>query len=325
MTNTNTHQYFCQTCRFDTPKKSKWERHLSTRKHKSNICMVIEPINEYSSPKETHDVASCGEKTRTHTAFICACGKTYAYKSNYSRHKKKCVADGDTAPIIIDAIKQDLKNDDDKIDNDLVMEIIKENKELRNILKQQSEQISEIIPKIGNITNNNTTNKFNLNVFLNERCKDALNLEDFVRTIQLQITDLEDTARLGYVNGMTNIIVRGLNDLEVTKRPIHCSDSKRDILYVKDNNAWERDNAGNDKMKRAIELISRSNAKQIPNWVRENPECADVRDPKNDVYMNMINETMDDNQEQQEKRNAKIVKNIAKTIMIDDIDGTSST
>ena len=185
-------------------------------------------------------------------------------------------------------------------------------------MKQQSDQISEIIPKIGNITNNNTTNKFNLNVFLNERCKDALNLEDFVRSIQLQVKDLEDTARLGYVNGMTNIIVRGLSDLEVTKRPIHCSDSKRDILYLKDNNAWEKDNPGNDRMKRAIELISRSNAKQIPAWIAENPECANVQDPKNEMYMNMINATMDD--EKQEKNNARIVKNIAKSVLIEGID-----
>jgi hypothetical protein len=186
-------------------------------------------------------------------------------------------------------------------------------------MRGQQETLAALIPKMGNTTNNtnNTTNKFNLNVFLNDDCKDALNLRDFVRSIQLQVTDLEDTVRIGYVDVMTNIIMRGLNDMDITKRPIHCCDARRDILYVKDNDAWERDNANNHKMKRAIELINRANIKQLPKWVKENPEYEDIEGPQHTVWMGMLAETMDDD-DKQEKKNARVVKNIAKSVMMTD-------
>ena len=309
-----TNIYRCDHCDFETNKKSKWERHLSTQKHKNNInenkivSIINKNVQQSYKIKEINNI-------NTNSGFICECGKKYSYRQSFIRHQDTC------SFVLNVSMKKDIIDteiNDEKIDNSLVKDIINENKELRTILKQQQEQISELIPKIGNTTNNNTTNKFNLNVFLNERCKDALNLEDFVQSIQLKLGDLEDTARLGYVDGMTNIIVRGLNDLEITKRPIHCSDSKRDVLYVKDNNSWEKDSSKSDKMKRAIELINRSNIKQIPTWVAKNPGCNDIDDPKNEIYMSMITETLDDDEEKQDKRNNKIVKNIARSVIIDD-------
>ena len=309
-----TNIYCCDHCNFETNKKSKWERHLSTQKHKNNINInkTHQVVNK--SVKQTYKIKDISN-TNTSNGFICDCGKKYSYRQSFMRHQDICsfVVSID---METDSVDKEIKNE--TTDNNMLKDIINENKELRTILKQQQEQISELIPKIGNTTNNNTTNKFNLNVFLNERCKDALNLEDFIQSIQLKLGDLEDTARLGYVDGMTNIIVRGLNDLEITKRPIHCSDTKRDILYVKDNNSWEKDSSKSDKMKRAIELINRSNIKQIPTWVAKNPECNDIDDPKNEIYMSMITETLDDDEEKQDKRNNKIVKNIARSVIIDE-------
>ena len=312
-----TNIYRCDYCDFETNKKSKWDRHLSTQKHKNkinepNVVSIVNNKNE-NSVSTSSTISTISNISNTSNGFVCECGKKYSYKQSFIRHKNIC----SFASIVTnDKVKTEIKNE--TIDNNLVKDIINENKELRTILKQQQEQISELIPKIGNTTNNNTTNKFNLNVFLNERCKDALNLEDFVQSIQLKLGDLEDTARLGYVDGMTNIIVRGLNDLAVTKRPIHYSDPKRDVLYVKDNNSWEKESSKSDKMKRAIELINRSNIKQIPTWVAKNPECNDIDDPKNEIYMSMITETLDDDEEKQDKINNKIVKNIARSVIIDE-------
>lgn len=287
--------FLCEPCKFETDKKSKWGRHINTRKH----LLCTGPTGPESTGLGSDE-------------YICLCGKEYAYKRSFSRHEKTCVN-------VIDASAYMKTTDTDvpgsgQIDNALVMEIIRENKELRTILMKQSDQISEIIPKIGNTTNN-TMNKFNINVFLNENCKDALNIGDFVRSIQLQLADLEDTAKLGYIDGMTNIIARGLTDLGVTKRPFHCSDTSREVLYVKDNDEWGRDSTTNDKIKRAVELINRTNVKQMPAWAEKNPECADGEDPKNALYMTMLVETMDDD-DKQDKKNARVVKNIAKTVVL---------
>ena len=169
--------FLCEPCKFETDKKSKWGRHINTRKH----LLCTGPTGPESTGLGSDE-------------YICLCGKEYAYKRSFSRHEKTCVN-------VIDASAYMKTTDTDvpgsgQIDNALVMEIIRENKELRTILMKQSDQISEIIPKIGNTTNN-TMNKFNINVFLNENCKDALNIGDFVRSIQLQLADLEDTAKLG--------------------------------------------------------------------------------------------------------------------------------
>ena len=298
MTDKTKNIFSCKLCNFKTCKYSKWERHLLTKKHIKNseldTCKVVTTNKQEVTIKNNSE-------------FICECGKHYKYKQSFSRHRKSC--------DYIKKIDDSKENNSEKNNDEIYEKLMKQNKDLVDTIKTQSEQITELLPKIGNTTNN-TMNNFNINLFLNNDCKDALNLTDFVRSIQLQLTDLEDTARLGYVDGMTNIIVRGLNEMDINKRPIHCSDGRRNILYVKDNDAWEREQAGNIKMKRAIELINRANIKQIPKWINENPESKDSEDPKNAIYMNMLWQTMDD-ADVQEKKNAKVVKNIAKTVLID--------
>ena len=150
-------------------------------------------------------------------------------------------------------------------------------------------------------------------MFLNEKCKDAMNIMDFVDSLKLTLQDLEKTAELGYVKGITNIIVKGLNELDVHKRPIHCSDSKRETLYVKDNNAWEKENAEKIRVKNMVKYISRRNAKQINEWTKENKDYNDSSSKKNDKYLKLIIEANGGDDDEINK----IITNVAPHIVID--------
>jgi hypothetical protein len=319
ISNNRTISYSCSTCIFKTTKKSKWERHISTKKHKStntSICVTT---------MTPHIVTELDKNTNISNNYMCLCGNNYSTSSNYSRHKKTCKTSIELSakPEELDTSDDDgyLSSKKEAYVTDAITEMQKSHNELTSLMKEQQETIAALIPKLSgitnNTTNNNTTNKFNINVFLNDSCKDALNLRDFVRSIQLEVTDLEDTARLGYVDVMTNIIMRGLNEIDITRRPIHCCDARRDILYVKEGDEWGRDNTSNHKMKRAIELINRANIKQLPKWVKDNPEHMDIDDPLHAVWMGMLAETMDED-DAQAKKNARVVKNIAKSVMITD-------
>jgi hypothetical protein len=169
-----------------------------------------------------------------------------------------------------------------------------------------------------NTTNNTTNNKFNLNFFLNEQCKDALNIMDFVNSLTLKLTDLENVGKLGYTEGITKIFINGLKQLDVFKRPIHCSDLKREILYIKDDNTWEKENVEKEKIKKAIKTISHNNIKQIPEWQKEYPQSTDITTKKHDQYMKIVGESMGGfTTEENEKYYNKIIKNVAKEVIIE--------
>ena len=176
-----------------------------------------------------------------------------------------------------------------------------------------------MIPKIGNTinntnshnTNNTQNNHFNLQFFLNEQCKDAINLIDFVKSLNIELSQLEYTGENGFAEGMTNIFTKAIENMEITKRPIHCTDLKRETLYVKDNEEWNKDN-DRDKMKNAIGVLKQNNIAKISNWVKENPECQNSQHPKNDVLLNMIqSHTKED-----DKSIKKIIRSVAKSSVI---------
>jgi hypothetical protein len=204
---------------------------------------------------------------------------------------------------------------------------IEENKEMKQFLYDQQKQLLEQNNKLielskhnTNTVINNTTNnnKFNLNFFLNEKCKDALNLMDFIHSIQLQLKDLEKVGQLGYVEGISKIFVNGLKQLDVYKRPVHCSDIKRETLYIKDEDKWTKENEEKDKIKKAIQHITHKNIKNISNWVEENPTCKDNTSNKNDEYMKLISNCMSGESEEEQTSNInKIISNVAKTVVID--------
>ena len=168
-----------------------------------------------------------------------------------------------------------------------------------------------MIPKIGN--NNTTINKFNLQVFLNEQCKDALNLTDFVATLQLELADLDATRQHGYVNGITNIFVRGLRELELHKRPIHCSDLKRETLYIKEENKWEKETQETKQMLSAVRGVNKKNYQMLTKWKETHPKCMDSESKQSDEYMKIVSKVMDGDEENINK----VIKKVAKEVVID--------
>jgi len=292
------HCYFCD---FSCCKQSDYERHILTRKHKKrSISNDLSMIGN-----EKNALYAENEKK-----FVCEfCNKSYKDNSGLWRHKKKCK-------------EEKCEDEDAKKDNDLVLMLLKENQEFKQLIIEQNKQNNEMQKQMLELVqkptttihgNNNCNNKFNLNVFLNEKCKDAMNIMDFVDSLKLTLQDLEKTAEVGYVKGITNIIVNGLNQLDVCKRPIHCSDLKRETLYIKDNDAWEKENEEKQKITRAIKHISIKNAKQVGEWTRENKGYNDSSCKKNDKYLKIISEA---NGGEPEEIN-KIISNVSSKVTID--------
>lgn len=289
----------CESCDFKCCYKRDWDRHVSSRKHKKN---------DEGVTKEDEKGTKNAEK------FTCECGKSYFHRQGLWKHKKTC--------DLQEKEKEQIQEKEKSLDNEIFNFLLKENQEFKKMLIEQNQKNQELMLELaqksgsinGNNNNNcNNTNKFNMNFFLNEKCKDAMNIMDFVDSIKLTLQDLEKTAELGYVKGLTNIIVKGLNDLDVHKRPIHCSDMKRETLYVKDNNAWEKENTEKIKVKNMVKYISRRNAKQINEWTKENKDYNDSSSKKNDKYLKLIIEANggDDHEIN------KIITNVTPHIIID--------
>ncbi len=296
--------YFCEICDYSTKLKKDYNKHLLTRKHQ----------NRTNSNNNVHHM----------DGFVCnICSKTYKSRSSLWYHKKKCTeiesTNNETEYIEIESSNIKEKDTTDKNENNSILhQMMEENKELRTMIHEQQKQIGEIIPKIGN-----TSNKFNINVFLNEQCKDAISLHDFIRNLQLYPEDLEETGKLGYVDGITKIISRGLQEMDLTKRPIHCSDAKREILYVKENDVWEKENIEKNRMRKAIEYISRANIKQIPTWVEQNPDSQQAGNVKNDEFMMIVGSAIDTHDGDEHDKNInKIIKNVARKVVLDKVNDT---
>jgi hypothetical protein len=307
----------CKICDYNTCRKSQYNRHITTEKH----IRLIVPNKEPS-----------------YKIYNCDYGKIYKHMSSLCKHKKECYIINNSQIIH----NEDSQNNISDISNNIMMEILtqnhkmqkenhelkelfmemlKENKELKELLIDQNNNVINLAKNGSqpNITNNNTThNKFNLNFFLNEKCKDALNIMDFVSSLTLQLTDLENVGKLGYVEGISNIFIKGLKELDIYKRPIHCSDIKREVLYVKDENKWEKDNLEKHKLRKAIHHIGNKNIKQIPEWVKQNPNCKNSDSKKNEEYLKMICNSMCgiDKNESETNMN-KIISNVVKEVVIE--------
>jgi len=293
-------KFYCEKCLFGCSNKKDWERHISTRKHQK-----VYPI--------LTDLPKIPQKK-----YICECGKIYSYKQSIYVHRQKCGIINNTDDNIFinnNTEKQQLIIENEK-KNDIIFKLLNQNNELQ----QQVIDLCKMNKTVTNITNNvNSNNKtFNLQLFLNETCKDAMNITDFVDSLNLQLTDLENIGRLGFVEGLSNIIVRNLKELDITRRPLHCSDSKREVLYIKDENKWARENEENIKLKKAIRHIADKNCKLIPEWKQKHPECINSNSKKSDEYNRIVIESMggganinDDFSEN------KIIKKIAKEVIID--------
>jgi hypothetical protein len=194
-------------------------------------------------------------------------------------------------------------------DKELMMLLIKENSEMKKMMME--------IIKNGTHNTNSHNKTFNLQFFLNEQCKDAINITDFVNSIQLQLEDLEETGRLGYVDGISRVVIKNLDDMNVHKRPIHCSDSKREILYIKDNNQWVKENENKDTMIKIIKQVANKNIKNISEWVKAHPDCLNSESKQNDKYLKIVSNSMSGSTKEEQQNNInKIISKVAKRVII---------
>ena len=323
--------FLCEICDFKCCKQNEYKRHLETIKHK-----MLTDANKKTPNAESN-------------SFVCICGNKYNHKSSFSRHKGTCVvyksskeecenndskydniiADNEYNSDNEDSIDSEILDNKEKnkktcqhkraknIKDKLVLKLIKDNSEMMKIIRGQQEQINSIIPRMGNITNNtmnNTTNNFNLNVFLNEKCKDALNISDFIDSLKITLDDLLFSKKNGISRGITDVMIKGLKELDVYKRPIHCTDIKRDTMYIKDEDKWHKDE-NHTTMKNTIVKIADKERTALYQWANDNPDWIET-ESKQIEYLTMVRSICEpiENYENYER---KIIKHIEKEIVVD--------
>jgi hypothetical protein len=289
--------YNCEKCYFSSCNKNDFNRHLQTEKHK---------INHFQSFSTS--------KTQKNS-FDCECGKKYKDNSGLWRHKKKCQYDENN----IDNFEM-VESNNSEIEElkDFMKYLMKENSEMKNMMLEVIKNGTHISTTNNSNNINNSNNKtFNLQLFLNETCKDAMNIMDFVDSVKLQLSDLEKVGEIGFVDGISNIIVKNLKALDVEKRPVHCTDSKREVLYIKDDNKWEKEEHENKRIRKAIKYIAHKNSKLLPQFREKYPDCNKSQSIQSDQYNKLIIEAMGGAGDNDYEKEDKIIKNLAKEVTID--------
>ncbi len=308
-------EFCCKDCDFKCSRSCDWNRHVSTRKHKEK------------TEKTNSRQINVSKSVETRKKFKCVCGKQYNCRQGIWKHHKTCDMLNNNNEHDNNGDEED--NDDDENDfkklssEEIFMKLLKDNQEFKQMIIEQNSKIMDLASTknttiINNTTNNsNSNNSFNLQMFLNVQCKDALNISEFVDSLQPKIEDLEATGRLGYVEGISKIFLNGLQGLDINKRPIHCSDQKRETIYIKDNNVWEKEGENREKLKLAIKTVASKNIKQIPIWQKENPDCFDSSSKKNDQYLRIVSNAMNGlTPEETQKNYDKIISKLAKEVII---------
>ena len=293
-------QYNCSHCNYFTKKISEFSKHTNTLKHKKNINYNIENLQKYNCKY---------------------CEKEYTKKNSCAKHEKICILQNSIQASVIST--SNTSNSNDNNNNNIINRLIQENQELRNFMTEQSKEFMKTITDLAknNNNNNNTTingninnNKFNINLFLNEKCKDAINFSDFIKNIEVSHEDLENNAQLGFANGISKIIMDNLNQLSIYDRPIHCSDVKRETMYIKDENKWEKEE-DTKKLNSAIQDVSRKSVASLMDWQETNPEFEDMDSEFSNRFLTMMQQSIAGS-----KRDAlypKVIRTLAKETMID--------
>jgi hypothetical protein len=297
-----TPEFCCEKCAFISSNRKDYMRHLSTRKHVlSAASNQLEPFLPKKTPEH-----KCSQ-----------CSKIYYSKSGLWNHRKKCVKSDCNNDMPIQQNEKQMENTTKEglNVNTLVLDLLKQNNELQKQLVEMSKQTHII----NNTTNNNTqNNQFNLNVFLNEECKDAINIVDFVESLKITVNDLEQTGHLGYVQGITRIFVQALKQLDVTMRPVHCTDIKRETVYIKDQDIWEKENNEKTKLRNVLKKIARKNLKMLPAWQEQNPDFRYLDTRENNEFIQIsLNSLGPETREEQERQEDKIIRNVLKEVVLD--------
>jgi len=294
----NPKKFECEKCTFISCNKKDYTRHLSTAKHKNRT-----ELNTFT-PKNPKNIFCCE-----------LCDKTFSARNSLWYHKKKCNVDNQH----VNPINKDI--DDKTNSTDAMLQLIKQNQEFKELIVEQNKQLIEIAQKP--TTTNNTINnnqKFNLQVFLNEQCKDAINMSDFLANMTLDMEDLTETGRLGYVGGISRILVNKLQELDIYKRPLHCTDMKRETLYIRENDEWLKENNSKQKMNELVNKVANKNCKNIRQWTDEHPEYQIFDSPENMEYVRLTQAMLGGLGDQECKQfKDKIVKNVIKEVMVNKI------
>jgi hypothetical protein len=311
-----TEKYFCEKCDFISFKKSDWDRHTSTRKHKIRT--------NYADLEQKN-----AENVKNYTCKFCQ--KSYKARNSLWYHENKCEFMTKKTDNIIISDKKNLQNTNTNVlmsqqyqpQSDiqaltgLIFEMVKSNTELQKNMIEICKQGQNTSYNTSNINNNCNNKTFNLQFFLNETCKDAMNIMDFVESVKLQVTDLENVGKVGYIEGISNIIIKNLQALDVDKRPVHCTDQKREVMYVKDENTWEKEDETNKKLRKAIRVIAHKNICMLKEFRATYPDCEDYDSKKNDQYNKIVYESMGGKGDDDYDKNTKIIKKIAKVVGIE--------
>jgi hypothetical protein len=319
---TKSSSYSCEYCDYITHNKKDFKKHETTLKHSKKLQILQNTTNT--------NIKNSKIPNFDNKKYKCLCGKEYKHHSSLWNHNKKCNFSEENTNLNEDNISLVTEEIEEKyeegspMNTTMILELLKQNNEFKELIIEQNKKILELVNSSNvtnnnNITNNNNTtnNKFNLNIFLNEKCKDAFNITDFINSIDVGFKDFENFGRLGYVSSINNILIRELKGLDLYKRPIHCSDLKREVIHIKDNDTWVKDE---DKkhMKRAIKLIEHKNIKLVPGWLKANPKADDISTKKHEEYMKILDNSMGEMKDEDNERNyEKIIRNVAKEILID--------
>ena len=294
-------KFSCEFCHFICFKKSNYLSHINTKKHNDNKMITND---NYLMPKNAE--------------YVCKCGNIYKYMSGLSRHKKTCSFNDE----YIKEQQVITTNPTNIITTELVLELIKDNKEMKQIILEQHNTLNNLVKngtnQITNSHNNNNNNNktFNLQLFLNETCKDAMNIMDFVESIKLQLSDLEKVGELGYTQGISNIITTNLKALDVTQRPVHCTDKKRETMYVKDEDKWEKEDNQNTRLKKVIKHVENKNIRLLSQFREKYPDYKNSYSKISDKYDKIVLEAMGGSNNNVDKEQ-QIIHNISQCVVID--------
>jgi hypothetical protein len=300
--------YHCEICDYTTCKKTDYNKHILTDKHNRNNLAT-----QLSQDKNIH---------------ICQlCNKQYHDRTGLWKHKKICntkkeLNNSNLKELVLEVIQQNNEQNNEQQTNnnnneDLIKYLINENKEFKNLILEISKKDT-----IGNITNNtnmiNSNNKsFNLNFFLNETCKDAMNMSEFIESVKIQLSDLENVGKLGFVDGISNIIIKNLEALDVEKRPVHCCDAKRETMYIKDQDKWEKDDHELKQMRELVRYVRDKNISMVNTWRDLYPECIKSDSKKTTQFNQIYMESFGGEKGTKKEKEEKIISRIAKSVIID--------
>jgi len=291
-------KFTCKCCDYNTSRLSQYSRHVLSAKHKK-----LEISTDFNN--------SSTDFNKKSSKFECQCGKVYKERTGLWRHKKICDFE--------ELLSEDEENEEPKkeeiSDKELIVMLLKQNSQL---IEHNCELTKNGINNTNshNNTNNSHNKAFNLNFFLNETCKDAMNIMDFVDSIKLQLSDLEKVGELGYVDGISNIITNNLKAIDITKRPVHCTDKKRETMYIKDENKWEKEEEDKKKLRRAIKRVAFKNQNLIPDYKKENPDYNKYHSTTSDKYNKLVVESMGGSGDNDIEKEDKIIKNISNVSII---------